>query len=185
MVCCPLFKSKSELHLCFCPSQMHIPGLETVKSFCSGARFFCFFFYFSFLVWLSYCWHHFNPSASKELDWSGANFTLYSIYTNTLLCCSLFPSASLLELFQYPETCARKQTNNNKKLVKMHSVCLCNSHIRLLTRWGTPYHIGTQITFQSDGTFTSCSGVNAEELCYTWGHPFQSTVCHHHLSCVF
>lgn len=40
-----------------------------------------------------------NPSASRELDWSGANFTLYSIYTNSVICCSLFPpSPSILEL---------------------------------------------------------------------------------------
>lgn len=31
-----------------------------------------------------------DPSASSELDWSGANFTLYSIYTHSVLCCSFF-----------------------------------------------------------------------------------------------
>lgn len=82
----PMLKYMSNLHDCYWPSEIFISSLQIVQRPILVP---IFLFCLPLLL--------LNPSASRELDWSGANSTLYSIYTNSVLCRSFFPSPSLLE----------------------------------------------------------------------------------------
>lgn len=75
---------------------------------------FCCFFFFLFAAVSADV--ILNPSASSELDWSGASFSLYTICTNSVLCCCYFP---LLILYL-------------NHLGKKHTNYLCSAHIKLL-----------------------------------------------------
>lgn len=80
-----------------------------------GFCFFCFFFLFASVsadVIL-------NPSASSELDWSGASFSLYTICTNSVLCCCYFPPLILY-------------LNHLSTTICKHTHYLCSAHIKLL-----------------------------------------------------
>lgn len=153
----------ASLLLTFCSVYLKLAHCWTflilVPVFCLSFFFF-FFFFFSFASLADII---LNPSAWRELDWSGANFTLYSIYANFVFCCSFYFSLFIfcpllflyLNFFLAPQKHVPSHTHTD---TYTQTSCLCISHIRLLNRWGTTYHTGRQITFHTVDTLMSCFG---------------------------
>lgn len=131
---CPVFKYMSNLHDCYWPFEIFISGLQIVECPILVPVFF-----FSCLPLLLL-----NPTASRELDWSGANFTLHSIYTNPVPGCSFSPPLPL-----YLNFC------RTHKHLQTH--WLYNSHIRHVNSRGTPFHTGRQTTSQRSDTLIPSS----------------------------
>ena len=127
----------SDLHDCCWPSEIFITVLQIVECPILVPVFSLFASVTADII--------LDPSASSELDWSGANFTLYSIYTHSVLCCSFFfsPFSSLLELFlAHANICKDTHTNlaihtlvihwrqiyQSRRQKRQHSCCVCFVH---------------------------------------------------------
>lgn len=111
-----------------------------------------------------------NPSASRELDWSEANFTLYSIYTNSVLCCSFPPSPSTFELFFSTQktsanthACTHPDFPPHRLLKSLRDTIAYRETNNLI-----------EVTHSRRARYVHA----AEPLRFSGGHSFQSTACH-------
>lgn len=122
-----------------------------------------------------------SPLASREHDWSEANFTLYSIYTNS---CSAAPLHPLFPLFTWTflasrNICTDTHTYTNTQICTQ----TCS---RLLIHWGIAFHSERQITSHWNDTFPSCLlRTRRGAAPFHQRSPIPGRTCHRHLLCVF